>query len=570
MKVSNSIILLLLVATLSNLCYSQIQSNFEFLQHRHDASSFGAVKYFQNELYFVSHYMSGYFDGSASTEPLTKVFKVTANQEIEELFSISDQMSTSEIIDNPDSTFHIIIHSIYGIGGFVDIHITDTSTTIDTFTSQAIDSQEAPVFGENISNIAIKSDGTFISIGFDSISYITNTGAIDRSPNSLGISPIKLFTTGDNRIFGIFRNFSDAYHIYELIGYDLILRFSIPDDVSIRPDLLQAGQFLCTRQELMQFDNEFQTIINSWLLPSGMSKFVDLNQNDSTIRVMATSDSESIIYELLANGELMQVDKLQFKNNEVLIGFQVLTDTQYLIEGYSYSTSHSNPFWRSVEIGNTTEIDYPRVDIDLSDLEFRLINSDTTFTSITQSDTIHFINYTYGVSYSIENNGLEKINISNSYTFDQFVFLDGVTESAYEHFTGVESYDIDPLSTIKIDTIFKTYELISEIEFAVPGGNYKFNENLNLYRSNLTTDLEQIPDIENFIIYPNPCRNRFEIHTSRKINQLSIYNKSGILVYTIMNPLSNEYDISFLDTGLYIVRCVDNFGLQLSAKLIKH
>jgi hypothetical protein len=72
-----------------------------------------------------------------------------------------------------------------------------------------------------------------------------------------------------------------------------------------------------------------------------------------------------------------------------------------------------------------------------------------------------------------------------------------------------------------------------------------------------------------FAIYPNPTNSSFKINKS--VNDLRIYDISGKLVQTFSGEFSkNEnYDISNLNQGIYLIKIENNSGQSLTSKLIK-
>jgi Leucine-rich repeat (LRR) protein len=90
-----------------------------------------------------------------------------------------------------------------------------------------------------------------------------------------------------------------------------------------------------------------------------------------------------------------------------------------------------------------------------------------------------------------------------------------------------------------------------------------------LYSENCAAlSVEEIEDINTFSIYPNPSKNQFQIETNQTIDKVNIYNIQGKLVKTYNSDQSN-YNISSLDSGLYILNVVSNGKIQ-THKLIKN
>jgi hypothetical protein len=70
-------------------------------------------------------------------------------------------------------------------------------------------------------------------------------------------------------------------------------------------------------------------------------------------------------------------------------------------------------------------------------------------------------------------------------------------------------------------------------------------------------------------VYPNPTSNSFSLN--KTINKIHIFDLSGKLVKTFSGAFSekDDYDISSLNQGLYLVKIENNNGQSLTSKLIK-
>lgn len=78
--------------------------------------------------------------------------------------------------------------------------------------------------------------------------------------------------------------------------------------------------------------------------------------------------------------------------------------------------------------------------------------------------------------------------------------------------------------------------------------------------------------LENDIsIYQNPSLSSFRIETKNniKISDVSLYDMLGSKVKNISRIDANEYDMSNLSSGLYIVKILDDKGASFSKKLLK-
>src|SRR5690606_27300962 len=93
-----------------------------------------------------------------------------------------------------------------------------------------------------------------------------------------------------------------------------------------------------------------------------------------------------------------------------------------------------------------------------------------------------------------------------------------------------------------------------------------FQPVLNLTYGNSTADISQV-EKANLSIFPNPTNGIITIQTDEQIENLTIYNVSGIKVEQINNP-SNTIDVQHLNAGMYIIQARIN-GKVVSTKFIK-
>jgi len=87
-------------------------------------------------------------------------------------------------------------------------------------------------------------------------------------------------------------------------------------------------------------------------------------------------------------------------------------------------------------------------------------------------------------------------------------------------------------------------------------------------------DLEQlsineVSKPESVVITPNPVKRHFKLKTDAFITELQLFSLSGTLVKTYKNN-PNYYDVTALDTGVYILKAQTKKGLEYTYKLIKN
>jgi hypothetical protein len=112
----------------------------------------------------------------------------------------------------------------------------------------------------------------------------------------------------------------------------------------------------------------------------------------------------------------------------------------------------------------------------------------------------------------------------------------------------------------------------------VPAGRILNNSNSFGYIDELTFTDSSSPTLGNskyefdnsIAIYPNSTNALFKIETSFDITNVSLYNILGKeIIKNIPKINKNEYDISNVSSGLYIVKMIDDKGALATRKLIK-
>lgn len=85
------------------------------------------------------------------------------------------------------------------------------------------------------------------------------------------------------------------------------------------------------------------------------------------------------------------------------------------------------------------------------------------------------------------------------------------------------------------------------------------------YLNGTTSSVEKITN--NIKITPNPAVDRIFIQDFQKVTVLEIYSIEGKLV-SKTSPLSNEVNVSYLNSGVYILRMSDKNGRYISSNVL--
>jgi len=122
------------------------------------------------------------------------------------------------------------------------------------------------------------------------------------------------------------------------------------------------------------------------------------------------------------------------------------------------------------------------------------------------------------------------------------------------------------ISWVRKDTVWKTVEST--------GKNVSFLLRLNLLydsayiRNGSSTGVSEINDFSKFAIYPNPASDHIYINSPDEVDNISIFNSFGQLIYSLNHTDQHiQLDISGYNTGIYFIR-IQSGRKTTSGKLI--
>jgi len=86
----------------------------------------------------------------------------------------------------------------------------------------------------------------------------------------------------------------------------------------------------------------------------------------------------------------------------------------------------------------------------------------------------------------------------------------------------------------------------------------------------VTLNTDEIELADDFAMYPNPTSNAFALSVAT--NKVEVYSLTGQLVKSFNATFSENhvFDISDLNTGIYLVKASDNNNREKTMKLIKN
>jgi hypothetical protein len=78
------------------------------------------------------------------------------------------------------------------------------------------------------------------------------------------------------------------------------------------------------------------------------------------------------------------------------------------------------------------------------------------------------------------------------------------------------------------------------------------------------------PLLKKFQSFPNPVNDYFQIHSTRNISQVTIFDHTGKLLYSLpVNSMTAEFDMTNYSPGIYIFNCLTEKGNEI-VKVIKN
>ena len=130
-----------------------------------------------------------------------------------------------------------------------------------------------------------------------------------------------------------------------------------------------------------------------------------------------------------------------------------------------------------------------------------------------------------------------------------FYYLKSITCHAKE----VPETSLDAFMTIPPTTIiYVPKESVSLYQSAIPWCHYQIEAIENSVEGLCDVDAKLVND-KSFLIYPNPVKDVLNIEADERIEEISIYNLTGALIYE--NALiNNNINVSDLTEGVYIIK----------------
>ena len=523
---------------------AQLPDNFEFLNHQVRGGELGATKLFNDELYFVNH--NTFFISQYDFHPdpyFTTVYKVNAQNEVEVIFRTYDP-SQSFIIENPDASFDIILYRLIDVhmerSGFISINVGSDGVRINNF--------DGDIYPDNINKneneewIASNSFGNFI---------FGETGLIDTADYSDHLF-YETLNNSDQELFGLSLSENSEHTIvYRLIdgATDSI---AVIEEATMLESLHndESGNYLISSDALLQYSGDFSQLINAWELDKFRGSVTSMSSFGGSVEVLVDQDR---LYRLQSNGDIDLTAQDFNVPDETITYFQRLDDEQILIGGeHDFETITENVYFRNVNVVDNSNVEYPRVDVAIEDVEVLHISQDLTTR----------------IKLNITNRGNEQVEVVDFYSR----LYDPQAPIPFRRFMDLIFTDLDVNESIAIDTTI--FLGTDDMSFVIPGGDYRFNASPDSYwigdvLSSISDNYTKSP----LVIHPNPCTDFIIIDTEEKIKSIGIYNELGQMVYfksSQTKSLDNSINIAQIDSGIYFLKVkYEGFSNVSTIKFVK-
>lgn len=573
----SSLSILFLFFVCMNISHAQIPNDFEYLQHTHLESRAGSIKLHNGDTYYVSH---------NGAKPMTTVYKITADKEVENILEFTYWSTQSKLFETSDTSFQFVLYNLFEYDifapGFVVVNVNGNEITNDTITNWGPHLEDNPQVLDGrlnltVENIEKDNNGEWISFVSDSIYRFTKNGISHSEVNNLPLRINDAFSNPNGDLYGLSYSRSDDQTIISNLNnntLDTLLVFNQENTViNMLND--ESGHYLMTEDKLIQYSVDFATELNNWDLGNfdGAVKYID--NIDGSLEVLTNSNEKYSLYKLTANSESELLMDAFLEEGEEMEKFIKLDGIQYLFFGiFELEEITRNVFIRNVNSTDLFAVEYPKMDVELSDFEILQSSKDTLDINVSSSgDTTIYYEYTYDFEVTLINNGTDPVNIANVFTSDYYPD----NNFGEKYFFTLADGDIAPGESKTLDTtIIVSYKPLTEIRLALPGANFMFNGSVfNSISGRVISSISNIESKDKISIYPNPAQEIINIESEENIDQVSIYNMLGQPVYlsnTIQKSRlkTKQIDISLLDAGTYVMLIKSvNSNRLLSARFIK-
>lgn len=197
-----------------------------------------------------------------------------------------------------------------------------------------------------------------------------------------------------------------------------------------------------------------------------------------------------------------------------------------------------------------------------------------------QTRLIEYIPSKHGI-YIIPN----SVTSIGDYAFDYCNGLTGITipqsvtsvgSSAFADCLGLTSIYVNSITPIDLSDSTNVFDQVnkSTCTLYIPAGSKALYQSANQWKDFVniveifSTGTNELTGNEHLILYPNPFTEGFYINAGEKLTTVSIYNPSGMQLFSIQVTGKSYIDIATLPQGLYIVKISTPDG-PVEKKLVK-
>lgn len=524
-----------------------VPEDFEFLDHQKKCATPGAWKATDYGIVYVSNQSKNvsvniaYYDNTIE-EVFASEFYIAFESRIEEV---------------NDSTFHVFLYGLF------DYDISYPGYTKITFSGSDIQVSEDLGFDQNryyvIDDLVRDSTGFLWCSSGRTLLQVEDGEITDMQEMDEWFS---LHSNWKNDIYILSRSTKLSY--FDGTNSEEILTFNsnVYDLISY-----QQNNYILLKGELIEYNEDFSEQLHSWNIPESIRRFNQINFDPDFISIVSSDTTAHEIKRCLYGGVCHSLYKSEELNES---WFNVLQqpDSTYIIAG-----THESPnivrqvFLRSVPV--IYEPDYYRTKVDVETFEVKGTGKDTInfWVSSSSGDTIWNIDYDYDVKAELYNDSEGAIYLADAFS-SPYSSISFDSKAPRLHVIADDKLEKGN-SVLFEDNFTGNLKDLSYLLLTVPGADFRINDG-NVKEVDFDSKVPDPTPYLSLSIYPNPSSDRVHIDIEQNIENITIHNLAGQLVYFRSGGiLDKDFDISFLGSGTYSVSIKTQDGQLHAAQLIK-
>jgi len=174
--------------------------------------------------------------------------------------------------------------------------------------------------------------------------------------------------------------------------------------------------------------------------------------------------------------------------------------------------------------------------------------------------------------------GASGFNNDGEANFGAFYILnlntDGTVNSSVKYTEGFQNFDGDINSNDSFGFSITYIDKLTD-KYSIGVGSYHDNEggiqkgSIWILQLGLILSIEDLNIQNKIFLYPNPTRNAFSLSDISDVDFIQIFDMLGREVLSFNNINTNQFNVSYLPIGEYIIKVIGQKGAVSSYKLIK-